>query len=167
MFNPIAQIKIHGLEEMRFELYRDTYDSTGNFIELAQNGFYDGLELFNFEKDRFIQTGCSNNDGSSVLQYSIRGAFSRNGFINNHKHQFGSLGYARTLHRDSAGSQIYFSLGENKELDGTFAVFRNIIYGEEQLELLNQETEQRWIIESITINDRGEEVPKSIKIYKN
>ncbi len=167
MNNPIAAIKVHGLDEMRFELYPDIYDSTGNFIELANKGYYNGLEFFNLEKDGFVQTGCTNNDGSSYLNYSIRGEFSRNGFINNYKHKFGSIGYARTLNRDSAGGQIYFSLNENSKFDSNFAIFGNIVYGHEQLQKINESVDKTWKIDTITINDRGVLVPKCIKIYKN
>lgn len=162
MNNPLATIKVKGLEPMVFQLYLDTYDSTGNFVELARDKYYDGLEFFNHQED-FIQTGCKNNNGTSHLDYTIRGEFATNGFINKHKHHFGSLGFVRSLNRDSASAQIYISFAENYFFDDNFSVFGDIVLGREQLERLHLE-KRRWTIESIRIDDRGEELPKVVKI---
>ncbi len=166
MFNPIAQIKIKDLGELRFELYRDVFDSTGNFIELANKGYYDGLYFFNHIPDLFIQSGCLNNDGTSKIDYTIRGEFATNGFINKHNHQFGSIGMVRSIERNSAGAQFYISLTENSKLDDNYAVFGDLISGGEILNEINISPEKKWEIERITINDRGDEVPIAIKIER-
>ncbi len=162
MFNPVAIITIKDLGEMRFELYRDIFDSTGNFIELANQKYYDNTKLFNLQQELFIQGGLGSQH---ELNYTIRGEFARNGFINIHKHRFGSLAYVRSLNLDSAQSKFYISLAENPAYDDNFAVFGDIIYGQELLTQINEQAEKKWIIEAIRINDRGEEVPKCQKIY--
>ncbi len=162
MINPLATIKIEGLKPIVFQLYLDTYDSTGNFVELARKKYYDGLEFFNHQEN-FIQTGCINNDGTSHLDYSIRGEFATNGFINIHKHKFGSLGFVRSLNRDSASGQFYISFGDNYFFDNNFAVFGDIVLGQEELKKLQSE-KRKWKIETIEIDDRGEDIPRVIKI---
>jgi peptidyl-prolyl cis-trans isomerase B (cyclophilin B) len=108
----------------------------GNFVELAQKGFYDGLRFHRLEPNFVIQGGCPNTRGLSseeVLNagpmqglgtgnpgYSIKGEWLVNP---RNTHNDGTLAMARSQHPDSAGSQFYFCLGAQSFLDANYTVF--------------------------------------------
>ena len=124
--NPIATITMEDGSEMRFELYYSAAPHTvGNFIALANDGFYDGLEFFRVVPGVFIQSGDPNNDGTGGAGYTIRGEFSENGLGgDNPSHMRGTISMAR-LEDDmnSASSQFFIMQGNYPEYDGYYASF--------------------------------------------
>ena len=98
---------------MRAELFlQDAPNTVANFVELANSGFYDGLEIFRVVTGVLIQTGDPNNDGTGGPGYSIRGEFSENGYENPVSHSRGTLSMARLVNdKDSAGSQFFYPPG--------------------------------------------------------
>ena len=121
--------------------------NVGNFIELAQKGFYDGVKFHRLEPGFVIQGGDPQTKGLSAEKvkelvakqktgavtpgqpligtggpgYSIKGEFDLK--TNPHKHVDGSLAMARSQSPDSGGSQFYFTLGAQSFLDGGYTVF--------------------------------------------
>ena len=152
--NPIATIDVDGYGAMKFELFPDVDQSTKNFIELANNGFYNGLTFHRLIPDFVIQGGDPQGTGMGGPGYSIKGEFKNNGVENNHKHQIGSLAFARSTQPNSAGSQFYIVTGSNVEnLDGQYAVFGQMIEGLDVLKQLNQApTEGELPVPTIKIN---------------
>ncbi len=124
--NPIATITLDDGSEMHFELYYSAAPFTvGNFIALANDGFYDGLKFFRVVPGVLIQAGDPNNDGTGGAGYTIRGEFSSNGFGNdNPSHLRGTISMAR-LESDanSASSQFFIMQGNYPEYDGQYASF--------------------------------------------
>lgn len=134
----------------------------GNFVELAQKGFYNGLKFHRYVPGFVIQGGCPNTRNLSseevvaALQnpysglgtgnpgYSIKEEFSTNP---NNSHEDGALAMARSMHPDSAGSQFYFCLGPQHGLDRDYTVFGQTIEGMEVI----RELRAGDVIESITI----------------
>ena len=58
MANPTAILKT-SLGEIQVELFADQMPITaGNFVKLAQSGFYDGLHFHRVIKDFMVQFGC-------------------------------------------------------------------------------------------------------------
>ena len=58
MTNPTAILKT-SLGEIQVELFADQMPITaGNFVKLAQSGFYDGLHFHRVIKDFMVQFGC-------------------------------------------------------------------------------------------------------------
>ncbi len=168
MNNPIATITIEGFGEMTYELFLDTPNSTANFVSLANQKFYDGLKLHRIIPDFVAQGGCPQGIGTGGPGYTIDGEFPSNGFDNPHSHVKGSLAWARSMARNSAGSQFYMTLADTSFLDQDYAVFGKIITGEEVLDKLNEvgtqrgEPTQEVIITSVAI-DLNDAIVEEVK----
>jgi len=125
--NPIATITMENGDTMRFELYLQVAPNTvANFVDLANSGFYDGLEFFRVVPGVLIQAGCPNNDGTGNAGWTIRGEFSENGVKNDISHIRGVLSMARISGKDgrnTASSQFFIMQGNYPEYDGSYAAF--------------------------------------------
>ena len=139
----------------------------GNFVELAQKGFYDNLKFHRYVEDFVIQGGCPNTrplDSAQVAEaagnpfaglgtggpgYTIKDEFTTNP---NNSHEDGALAMARSQHPDSAGSQFYFCLGAQHFLDPNYTVFGQTIEGMDVIEQLRVGD----VIESIVIEGANE-----------
>lgn len=126
---------------------KDAPIHVGNFVELAQKGFYDKTKFHRYEPGFVVQGGdpqTKDYDGKKVAEivekqnaggyepngpvfgtggpeYSIKGEFDP--AENPQKHVEGALGMARSQSPDSAGSQFYFALQPLPQLDGSYTVF--------------------------------------------
>ena len=128
--NPIATIEMESGAKIVAELYPDVApQSVGNFIALANSGFYDGLIFHRVICGFMIQGGCPNGTGMGGPGYQIAGEFLQNGFPNTLKHEPGVLSMARAMHPDSAGSQFFIMHKNSPHLDGAYAAFGKIIEG--------------------------------------
>ena len=143
---------------------KDAPIHVGNFVELAQKGFYDGLKFHRYVPGFVIQGGDPNTrtascedvaraDGSPFSRfgtggpgYRIREEFSTNP---NNKHKDGTLAMARSQDPNSAGSQFYLCLGAQPFLDSGYTVFGQTINGIEVVRNLRAGDE----IMSITIQE--------------
>ena len=136
--NPVATITLSNGSVMRAELYLTQAPNTvANFIDLANSGFYDGLEFFRVVTGAFVQTGDPLNDGTGGPGYAIRGEFAENGFEQNTlSHTRGVLSMCRTEDYDSAGSQFFIMQGSFPEYDGRYAAFGKLM-DEESLATLD------------------------------
>lgn len=123
---------------------KDAPIHVGNFIELAQKGFYDDLKFHRHVPGFVIQGGCPNTRdlsseevakkagspfgglGTGGPGYSIKEEFSVNP---NNKHLDGTLAMARSQDPNSAGSQFYLCLGPQSSLDSGYTVFGQTIDG--------------------------------------
>ena len=137
--DPVATITLSDGSVMRAELYpRQAPNTVGNFIALANSGFYDGLEIFRVVTRAFIQTGDPLNNGTGGPGYAIRGEFAENGYEGNTlSHTRGVLSMCRTEDFDSAGSQFFIMQGSYPaDYDGKYAAFGKLM-DEESLSTLN------------------------------
>ena len=118
----------------------------GNFCELAESGFYDGLKFHRYVPGFVIQGGCPNTRGISASDlaigkfdplhmpgtggpgYRIKAEYATNP---NNLHKDGALAMARSQHPDSAGSQFYLCLGPQHGLDSGYTVFGQTIEGKQ------------------------------------
>ena len=95
-----------------------------NFCELAEAGFYDGLKFH-----RYVPAGKVGPDGrpgTGGPGYRIKAEFATNP---RNSHVDGALAMARSQHPDSAGSQFYFCLGPQHNLDAGYTVFGTTVEG--------------------------------------
>lgn len=100
-----------------------------NFVDLANDGFYDGL-IFHRVVDGFmIQGGDPTGTGSGGPGHQIKGEFAINGWENPISHQRGVISMARSNDPDSAGSQFFITNGDATFLDGQYAAFGTVVEG--------------------------------------
>ena len=99
-----------------------------NFIKLADQGFYNGLNFHRVEPGFVIQGGDPNGNGTGGPGYNIAAEF------NEHKHLTGTVAMARSQDINSAGSQFYVALAPQPFLDGKYTVFGQVTKGMDVVE---------------------------------
>ena len=130
MSNPTFVITMADGREMKGELYPDIApQSVGNFIALANSGFYDGLIFHRVIPGFMIQGGDPKGTGMGGPGYRIKGEFAMNGVNNPLKHTYGVLSMARSMMPDSAGSQFFIMTSDSPHLDGQYAAFGKVLEG--------------------------------------
>lgn len=130
MANPIVTIEMENGDIMKAELYPETAPNTvNNFISLVKKGYYDGLIFHRVINGFMIQGGCPQGTGTGGPEYTIKGEFMQNGFVNELKHTEGVLSMARAMHPDSAGSQFFIMHKTSPHLDGAYAAFGKVTEG--------------------------------------
>ena len=128
--NPTFVITMADGREMKGELYPETApQSVGNFIALANSGFYDGLIFHRVIPGFMIQGGDPKGTGIGGPGYLIKGEFAMNGVNNPLKHTYGVLSMARSMMPDSAGSQFFIMTSDSPHLDGQYAAFGKVLEG--------------------------------------
>ncbi len=128
--NPTFTITMQNGGVLTGELYPDIApQSVGNFIALANSGFYDGLIFHRCIPGFMIQGGCPKGQGTGDPGYAIKGEFAQNGVPNPIKHTVGVLSMARSMMKDSAGSQFFVMTSDSPHLDGAYAAFGKVLMG--------------------------------------
>lgn len=128
--NPTFVFTMADGREMKGELYPDIApQSVGNFIALANSGFYDGLTFHRVIPGFMIQGGDPKGTGTGGPGYSIKGEFAANGVKNPLKHTEGVLSMARSMMPNSAGSQFFIMTSVSPHLDGQYAAFGKVTEG--------------------------------------
>ena len=125
MANPIVKIEMEQGGVITAELYPEIAPNTvANFVNLVEQGFYDGLIFHRVIPGFMIQGGDPQGTGMGGPGYSIKGEFARNGFRqNNLRHKRGVLSMARSMMPNSAGSQFFIMHADAPHLDGDYAAF--------------------------------------------
>lgn len=163
MANPAFTIKMQNGGVMTGELYPDIApESVGNFISLANSGFYDGLIFHRCIPGFMIQGGCPKGTGTGGPGYRIKGEFAQNGVPNPLKHTYGVLSMARSMMKDSAGSQFFIMTSDSPHLDGAYAAFGKVTSGMEVADgIVSQRTDRTdkplepQVIASIRVETNG------------
>jgi peptidyl-prolyl cis-trans isomerase B (cyclophilin B) len=96
-----------------------------NFLKLANDGFYNGLNFHRIIPDFVIQGGCPDGNGTGGPGWNVDAEF------NDREHHEGVLSMARSADPNSAGSQFFVCLGRNhcQHLDGEYTAFGKVING--------------------------------------
>jgi cyclophilin family peptidyl-prolyl cis-trans isomerase len=122
MANPTATLKT-SLGDIEVELFVDKMPiTTGNFIKLAKEGFYDGLHFHRVINKFMIQFGCPNskdpNDSRAGTGNSPHGTIQdehpENAKISNEP---GTLSMANTGRPNSGSCQFFINTVHNSYLD--------------------------------------------------
>ena len=125
-----AVITVENYGEIHLELDGDTAPITvKNFVELAKDGFYDGLTFHRIISGFMIQGGDPKADGTGGSKNKIIGEFESNGYENNIKHERGVISMARANDPDSASSQFFIMHRTATHLDGDYAAFGKVTEG--------------------------------------
>jgi len=164
---PVFEIVMKGGGVMRGELYPDIAPhSVGNFIQLANSGYYDGLIFHRVIPGFMIQGGCPDGTGMGNPGYAIRGEFEKNGYKNDLKHTYGVLSMARSQMPNSAGSQFFVMTSDSPHLDGSYAAFGMVLSGMDVADKIvsqkrnaNDRPLTDQVIESIRVEAFAKEYP--------
>ncbi len=112
--------------EIRCELFAaDAPQTVGNFVGLAEQGYYDGLVFHRVIRDFMIQGGCPTGTGTGGPGYNFKDE------INGHALVRGSLAMANAG-PGTNGSQFFIVTAEATPwLDGNHTNFGRVIGGED------------------------------------
>jgi peptidyl-prolyl cis-trans isomerase B (cyclophilin B) len=114
---------------MKFEFFPDkALGHVKNFVQLAEDGFYNGTIFHRVLSGFMIQGGCPKGDGTGGPGHSIKAEF------NDVHHDRGVLSMARSADPDSAGSQFFVCHGDAGFLDRQYTAFGRLTEGDDTLE---------------------------------
>ena len=125
-----AEIDIQDYGTITVELDGDAAPITvQNFMDLAYDGFYDGLTFHRIIAGFMMQGGDPNGNGTGGSENTIKGEFSANGVENSLSHTRGAISMARSQAYDSASSQFFICHADSTFLDGQYACFGYVTDG--------------------------------------
>lgn len=124
MANPTATIETnHGTIEV--ELFQDRVPITaGNFVDLAEKGYYDGVIFHRVIEGFMIQGGDPTGTGRGGPGYQIDDEFD-----SSLKHDSEGILSMANSGPNTGGSQFFITLAATPWLDGKHAVFGKVISG--------------------------------------
>lgn len=147
-----VNINIENYGTISVELNGDVAPITvANFLELAEDGFYDGLTFHRIIKGFMIQGGDPLGNGTGSSDKSIKGEFSQNGVENPLLHTRGAISMARSREMDTASSQFFIIHEDSPHLNELYACFGYVTEG---IEIVDA------ICEDIKVEDENGTVAK-------
>jgi peptidylprolyl isomerase len=96
--------------------------------ELADQGFYDGLNLHRVIAGFMAQMGCPKGDGTGGSGKKLKAEF------NDMSHQRGVVSMARSSSPDSADSQFFICFDDASFLDGKYTAWGEVTEGMEHVD---------------------------------
>ena len=109
---------------IEFELaVLDAPQTSRNFIELARNGFFNGLEVHRVVANFVLQDGDPRGDGEGGPGYTIRDELNERPYLR------GTVGMALDEWRDTGGSQFFITHSPQPHLDGKYTAFGHVVNG--------------------------------------
>ncbi len=159
---------------IELELFEDTMPiTTGNFVKLVGEGFYNGTKFHRIIDNFMIQGGDPNTKGDNTLSYgtggpgyTIEDEFVEGPLLSNVR---GTIAMANTGQPNSGGSQFFINTKDNTFLDfnkepftSRHPVFGRVIAGMDVVDKISKvQTGERDIpvtpvvIRSVTIREQG------------
>lgn len=136
-----VEIDVENYGTIALELDADTAPvSVTNFVNLAKDGFYDGLTFHRIISGFMVQGGDPLGNGTGGSEKTIKGEFADNGVENNISHVRGVISMARSNDPDSASSQFFIVHEDSTFLDGQYAAFGHVTEGIEIVDSLCADT---------------------------
>ncbi|MGV8151178.1 MAG: peptidylprolyl isomerase [Candidatus Woesearchaeota archaeon] len=115
------------------ELFTDKAPiTTGNFIKLAESGFYNGVIFHRVIPNFMVQTGDPKGNGTGGPGYSIKDEFGE-GLKHSKK---GILSMANSG-PNSGGSQFFITTVPTPWLDGKHAIFGQVLKGQDVVDKIS------------------------------
>lgn len=127
--NPIVVLST-AMGDIKIELFADkTPVTAGNFLKLAQEGFYDGTKFHRVVDGFMIQGGDPNTKGDDTSTYGAGGPdyTIEDEFVNGISNARGTISMANIGQPNTGGSQFFINLVDNVFLDGRHAVFGKVV----------------------------------------
>ncbi len=135
--HPMVEINVKDYGTMKLELDAEAAPITvQNFLDLVNDGFYDGLTFHRIVQGFMIQGGGPEGTGTGGPGHQIKGEFAENDWNNPISHQRGTISMARSGDPDSAGSQFFITDGDATFLDGKYAAFGRVVEGLDVLDAI-------------------------------
>ena len=158
-----AQITVKDYGTIDIELDGDVAPiSVQNFIDLANDGFYDGLTFHRIITGFMMQGGDPTGTGMGGSEDNIKGEFSANGVKNDLSHTRGAVSMARSSDYDSASSQFFIVQQDSTYLDGQYACFGYVTNGMDVVDAICDDTPVTD--DNGTVEAANQPVIESIKI---
>lgn len=124
---------------IEIELFSDKAPLTaGNFIKLAEKGFYNGIIFHRVIPNFMVQTGDPKGNGTGGPGYSIKDEFGA-GLKHNKK---GILSMANSG-PNSGGSQFFITTVPTPWLDGKHAIFGQVVKGQDVVDKISMAPRDR------------------------
>ena len=134
--------------DIRIELYEDkTPRTVANFVKLAKQGFYDGLEFHRVIADFMVQTGCPQGTGTGGPGYQFDDEFHAD-----LKHDGPGVLSMANAGPGTNGSQFFITHVPTPHLDGKHSVFGRVLEGQDVVDSIRQGDK----MVKVTINDEGD-----------
>ena len=131
---------------IKLELFTDAApETTGNFIKLAGEGFYNGLTFHRVIADFMIQAGCPQGTGTGGPGYQFddeAGALAG-------KHDGPGVLSMANAGPNTNGSQFFITHVETPWLDGKHGVFGKVLEGQDVVDAIAQGD----VMETVVISD--------------
>lgn len=140
----LEEMKVHakiitGYGNIELEFFPKTAPNhVSNFINLARQKFYDGVQFHRVVEGFVIQAGCPftrqkirSKYGSGNAGYTVEEEFSA------HKHVAGTLSMARGEGKNSASSQFFICVRQSDSLDYQYTVFGHVVSGMDTVMRIN------------------------------
>lgn len=161
---PGCKVTLHtNMGDITIKMHDDMPITTGNFVKLAKQGFYDGVIFHRVIKDFMIQGGDPDGTGMGGPGYTIKDEFGKG-----HSNIRGTMSMANTGRPNSGGSQFFINLVDNTYLDKenrstpyAHPVFGTVIDGMDVVDKIghtltddNDRPKKDVIIESVTVEPK-------------
>ena len=159
-----VEIEVENYGVIKLELDADVAPITvKNFIDLANNHFYDGLTFHRIIKGFMIQGGDPKGNGTGGSEKTIKGEFSKNGIDNNISHVRGVISMARNgMSKDSASSQFFIVQEDSTYLDGNYAAFGHVTEGMDIVDKIANNT--KVTDKNGTVEKKNQPIIKTIRV---
>ncbi len=133
--------------------------SAGNFLKLAQDGFYNGVKFHRVIAGFMIQAGDPNTKGDDTASYGTGGPgyTIADEFTNGLLNDRGTVAMANTGRPNSGGSQFFINLVDNAFLNGGYSVFGKVVSGMDVVDMIgktptaNEQPVTPIVIESVVV----------------
>ena len=133
MGNQIAEINTNK-GNFKIELFNDKAPlTTGNFIKLVNEGFYNGLIFHRVIPNFMVQCGCPQGTGRGGPGYTIKDEFHPD-----LKHNIKGILSMANAGPNTGGSQFFITVAETPWLDKHHAIFGKVIEGYEVVDTISK-----------------------------
>lgn len=126
---------------IRIELFADkTPKTVGNFEQLCEQNYYDGLTFHRVIPDFMVQGGCPKGTGTGGPGYQFDDEFHPD-----LKHDAAGILSMANAGPNTNGSQFFITHLATPHLDGRHSVFGRVIKGQEVVDAIQQGDQMKTV----------------------